>query len=783
MIQVLALRDFVDRRTGVQRKREVFFNKGWRLEQVEDVFNEEKLNALLDQVPDAEKYNLYYTVANCYEEEGRKLKEQFVIPFDIDGIYIEEGNEIASATKVIQAAVDAIGVPFSSAASVFSGNGVQLFIRLKNPIVDPTFFDAARQQYGVLVSKINSKLLELGLEGKADPAVWSRGRLMRLPNTENRKPGKPVRMARIVNPTMVEGDFDLSQMSGVELNTTEVIHDAVLKNYPTPDTKSVLQGCDFLRWCNEDPALVKEPQWYAMVSITARLEKGADLTHEYSAGHPDYNHYETDNKIEQALASAGPRTCKNIESLWSGCKGCANYGKVTSPIMIKGEDYIASKDFGFRKRKIKDGIVTPGPVEHADLVREFESLHPYKVVNDNDQVIVYKSTHWEYMSPRRIKGWVLERVSPEPTAAEMAEFVERLKCRNIVSLEELHQHKDGYMNFSNAVLNVRTLETMPHSPSFGFFQTLPFAYDKYVKAPLFERFLLDICKGNELKAETIKEYMGYCISGDPCWLQKALLLYGTGANGKSVLMETVSALVGKDAYAAVPLQDLEQDTMRYLIANKLFNYSEETSLRALSDSSLFKTLVTGGNITIRQLYAQPYIAENRTKLIISANQLPQTRDTSNGLLRRLAIIKMEAVFNPEVEGHDYFIKDKLMAELPGIYNLLIEAYGRLKERGILAGTEIIKEALQEYREETDTVEYFLKEETEPTNDPESFITSQELYDKYVALCEMSGIKNPLHKIGFGRALASRGFNPKIKKLKGKSIRGFEGLKLQGEEEF
>ena len=166
-------------------------------------------------------------------------------------------------------------------------------------------------------------------------------------------------------------------------------------------------------------------------------------------------------------------------------------------------------------------------------------------------------------------------------------------------------------------------------------------------------------------------------------------------------METVSALVGKDAYAAVPLQDLEQDTMRYLIANKLFNYSEETSLRALSDSSLFKTLVTGGNITIRQLYAQPYIAENRTKLIISANQLPQTRDTSNGLLRRLAIIKMEAVFNPEVEGHDYFIKDKLMAELPGIYNLLIEAYGRLKERGMLAGTEIIKEALQEYREETD----------------------------------------------------------------------------------
>ena len=213
MIQVLALRDFVDRRTGVQRKREVFFNKGWRLEQVEDVFNEEKLNALLDQVPDAEKYNLYYTVANCYEEEGRKLKEQFVIPFDIDGIYIEEGNEIASATKVIQAAVDAIGVPFSSAASVFSGNGVQLFIRLKNPIVDPTFFDAARQQYGVLISKINSKLLELGLEGKADPAVWSRGRLMRLPNTENRKPGKPVRMARIVNPTMVEGDFDPSQVS------------------------------------------------------------------------------------------------------------------------------------------------------------------------------------------------------------------------------------------------------------------------------------------------------------------------------------------------------------------------------------------------------------------------------------------------------------------------------------------------------------------------------------------------------------------------------------------
>lgn len=780
MIQVLGLRDFIDTRTKKKRKREVFFTKGWRFQTVDDVFNGTVLDSVLSGVPEEERYNLYFTVADCFEESGRKLKEQWVIPFDVDDIYIDENAPLESAHQVAVAMAEALDVPFDEVASVFSGNGVQMFIKLTNPIVDEAFFDQARVQYGVILQRIATKLAEKGLKGKPDPSVWSSGRLMRLPNTENRKPEKTPRQATILNGTMVARDFDLFTISGVtELPQHEYVSDIVLKNYPIPDTKAVCEGCKFLQWCKDKPNEVSEPQWYAMVSITSRLDDGRELTHAYSEGHKDYNHYETENKIDQALAASGPRTCKNIESLWDGCSKCAHYEKITSPIMLKGEDYIASADFGFRKRSLKNGKVIPGPVEYIDLVKQFSHEHPYKLVKDSDQIIVYEKTHWKYLLDRELKVWAMDKIRPTPSSAEMSEFVQQLKSFNVTSIDELNNRKQGFMNFSNVVLDVRTLETFPHSPEYGFFQVLPFAYDKNATAPRFEQFMLEISLHDTTKAETIKEYLGYCISGDECWLQRAMLLVGDGANGKSVLMETIGDLVGSESHSAVPLQDLEKETMRHSLVNKLFNYSEETSMRAMSESSLFKALVSGGVMTVKQLYVQPYMVKNRAKLLLSSNHLPHTKDDSHGLLRRLALVKMEARFSPGEPGHDYFIKDKLRDELPGICNSLIQAYARLKRRGVLLGERMLNEALEEYKVETSTIEHYLKHEVERTNNDADEVPVLELYDAYVQFCGRHGL-HPLNNIVVGRTLSKKGVKSYPTRRNGKAVRLYQGIKIERE---
>lgn len=244
-------------------------------------------------------------------------------------------------------------------------------------------------------------------------------------------------------------------------------------------------------------------------------------------------------------------------------------------------------------------------------------------------------------------------------------------------------------------------------------------------------------------------------------------------------METIGDLVGSDSHSAIPLQDLEKETMRHSLVNKLFNYSEETSMRAMSESSLFKAMVSGGVMTVKQLYVQPYMVKNRAKLLLSSNHLPHTKDDSHGLMRRLAFVKMEARFSPGDPGHDYFIKDKLRIELPGICNSLLDAYARLKERGVLIGEKELAEALEEYKVETSTLEHYLKHEVEFTGNDSDEVTVVELYDSYVQFCGRHGLI-PVNNIVVGRTLGKKGVKSYSTRRNGRGIRVYQGLKIEGE---
>lgn len=751
MIQVLGLRDFFDSKSGKVQRKETFFQKGWRFEKVEDVFDMEKRAEVLRCIPPEEHYNLYFTVADCFEEAGRRLREQWAIPFDIDDLDLTDA--LGNAEKAVRAAAEVLEVDFLDLGVVYTGNGVQFFIRLANPILSDDYFEETRDHYNLICKRIQNRLVERGIQGRVDNSVWTKARLMRLPDTENRKPGKENRRAVVMHSGMNSIDFDLVALSGLkEVEKEGHVPDQVLRSYPKPDTKAVCEGCKFLVYCKENQDKVSEPAWYAMVSLTSRLEDGRSLTHAYSEGHRHYNHYETENKIDQALSAAGPRTCQNIEGLWDGCPSCDYYGRVTSPIMIRGADYIASADFGYRERKVdKNGSVKPGRPEYIELVRTFEQEKPYKVIGENNLVFIFDGKKWIQEPVAFIKSWAMEKIRPQPSAAEMQEFYQILLSFNVVRQTWFNQASQDLVPFKNLVLNRRTGETSLHKPEHGLFFTLDFDYDPRATAPRWEKFIQEIA-GDEEIADLLEEYGGYCISGDPCWLQKALFLIGEGANGKSVYMEVLGALAGKEAHSAVPFQDLEKDTYRYRLVNKLFNYSEETSVNALHDSSMFKTLVSGGAMQVKQLYVQPYDVENRAKLIMASNDMPRNVDMSYGFFRRLLLVEFKRQFTADVEGYDPYLKDKLMAELPGICNRLMSKYEKVRERGGFSAQQAVQKRVEALRRDIDTVQMFVDEHVEKLEVTSSEYTkSSELYEHYRQMCEVKGFR-PHNQTHFARNL-------------------------------
>jgi len=93
--------------------------------------------------------------------------------------------------------------------------------------------------------------------------------------------------------------------------------------YSTLEKQSLgqLMGCDFIKWCKEQPESVPEPLWYALISNVISIRPGGyTLCHQLSRGYSKYNARETDAKILHALDASGPHTCQYIQTNGFKCR-------------------------------------------------------------------------------------------------------------------------------------------------------------------------------------------------------------------------------------------------------------------------------------------------------------------------------------------------------------------------------------------------------------------------------------------------------------------------------
>jgi phage/plasmid-associated DNA primase len=82
-------------------------------------------------------------------------------------------------------------------------------------------------------------------------------------------------------------------------------------------------------------------------------------------------------------------------------------------------------------------------------------------------------------------------------------------------------------------------------------------------------------------------------------------------------------------------------------------------------------------------------------------------------------------------NEDKRIEEKLLPELPGILNMCLEAYERMRKRKSLFKSEIVAQKLQEYKEDVDIVRRWYKDNLELL--PEingKYTTCKQIYGKY-----------------------------------------------------
>ncbi len=752
-IQIIGLRPYTDK-DGKPKVRHKYFT---HCSTVPNLFK--NIDKMLELIPKEEQWNIYYTAPHCKPREitGGALRcfsSQKIIPLDIDGIDESKIDQyIDIVCKTLEISREKTGI-------VFSGNGLQLIIELNNPFTNAQYFVEHRVFYRSLCDNLNAKITEASLPGTADPAVWSDARLLRLPNTENRKPKKGNKRARLIQPNIEPQEWDWHKKSGIEkLKKDDYIQDYNSNTHPEIDAVSVYNECSFIKWTKEFPGEVREPHYYAAISILSRMEKGGERCHRLAeaikgsgsdSSIANFSASEIDRKVKQALEASGPRTCKNVQGLWGGCSQCKHYGKVNSPITIKSDDFIATKKTGFYFRS-KKGMVP----DYAGLAQYLDRSYHHKTNGENGLVFVWKDNYYQPISKDQLRGFAHENFDPKPTSRVVEEFLKWVTRTNLIDNSFFNENIDGYLNCKNGILDLKTKKLTPHSPEYGFKYCLPYEYDPSARAPRFDKFLDEVTGGDNDKRKIIEEFCGYAISGDKCWIHKALLLSGEGRNGKSTLIQALQLVAGDKNYSNVELEDLRGENNRQLLEGKLFNVAEEISHNDMRETKILKNLVAGGGTRVKLMWHQPYFIENRAKLIFGCNRLPSSTDVSFGFLERMIIIDFDQRFVGEKA--DKFIIEKLKRELSGILNVFLNGYDRLCEKKEFSKAKAAELAKEEYSTDNNIVKYWLSEvgnvTVHPLNGREHFATTDELHQEFLMWAHGKGDtekKQSVSVVEFGR---------------------------------
>ena len=155
-----------------------------------------------------------------------------------------------------------------------------------------------------------------------------------------------------------------------------------------------------------------------------------------------------------------------------------------------------------------------------------------------------------------------------------------------------------------------------------------------------------------------------------------MLLYGTGANGKSVFYEIVRGLLGEQNTSEYSLQSLLMIMviLRAMIANKLVNYASE--INGKLEASIFKQLVSGEPVEARLPYGKPFTLTQYAKLIFNCNELPKDVEQTEAYFRRFLIIPFEVTI-PEAEQDKQLAQKIIATELSGVFNWVLQGLKRL----------------------------------------------------------------------------------------------------------
>lgn len=346
----------------------------------------------------------------------------------------------------------------------------------------------------------------------------------------------------------------------------------------------------------------------------------------------------------------------------------------------------------------------------------------------------------------------------------------------ITSTPEAFDADPWLFNVENGTIDLRTGKLKPHDRNDLLTKLSSVEFNPKAKAPLWNKFLLEVMDGDKELVEFLQRAVGYALTGDvreECFF----FLYGRGSNGKSTFLEVLRDLFGDygqqadfNTFLARKGEGPRNDLARMRGA-RLVVASEADQERGF-DSAVIKQLTGGDTVVARKLYEELTEFRPQHKIFLAANHKPIVKEQTEAFWRRLRLVPFVVTFS--ARERDKTLKKQLLNELPGILNWAIKGCLLWQEHGLFE-PKAIKQATRSYREENDVLGEFIEQRCDM--DPDAWISTPELYKHFSEWwVDTRGVRNaPISAGWFVRMMSER---QNVMATKRNKHRGWKGITIK-----
>lgn len=438
----------------------------------------------------------------------------------------------------------------------------------------------------------------------------------------------------------------------------------------------------------------------------------------------------------------------------------------------------------------------PSPLEEGELKKSIDSAKKFVAANppkssreektdfliklaekatelfkfDHHNFYIWNDSYWVKVNQTVVNKVIYELTNYNLTQSDLNNVISKLKAMAYTEMKS----PDGFLNTKSGAYNPETKELRPATMEDNFTHLINAEVTNTDTTEL-----ENILAGMTPDIQALKMLLGTILHSDNRITEKAFMLIGNkhGQNGKDTFLTLVEAVFNMQQ---IEFNELGTDFSLANIENALVLADSDFNGRNICQTSVFKKIVSGSTLEAKVKFVQESKRfVSRATIIVNTNMFPIVDIHSvGGFFRRWCVLSFPNDFSDE-KKRDPLIKLRMgNGEFNNaLFKLACQGYELIKENNYRYPNSNINE----WADSNNPLNLWIRSEF--TQDKDSILTTQEVYDKYRIYCEDTGVKKPLGMTMFIRAVKDiYTVTQERRKYQGKRVQVLLGIKAYEEEE-